>query len=203
MQLFPSRAHARGRTGTQPAPAGCGPLLQRDYIGVLDETALAPEDVIERLRCQFHEFAPPELARFGYSSREVGPLKVGDEMEVYIWGSGWHKVRVVSTLPTSLTLRTLSGHPEAGRVTFGAYRDLHARLIFRICSRARTKDWFRFFGFFVLGKRVQERIWCAFIRKFADSLQARLRDDHVEVTTQEVAEAVSDFGRADEPTFTV
>ena len=47
----------------------------------------------------------------------------------------------------SLTLGTLEGHPEAGRITFGAYRNDDGDVVFHIRSRARSSTLFNYVGF--------------------------------------------------------
>jgi hypothetical protein len=59
-----------------------------------------------------------------------GTLEVGDELDIHIRLAGDARVRVVHTCPCSITLATLEGHPEAWRITFGAYRDANGHVVF-------------------------------------------------------------------------
>src|SRR5690348_1552095 len=107
----------------QPASTGVGPLLQRDYWAVIDECRSGPAAVVELVASRFPELPPADVVVF---EREQiggtpGVLDVGDELNIHIRLAGAARVRVVHTAPCSITLATLKGHPEAGRITFGAY----------------------------------------------------------------------------------
>ena len=60
-------------------------------------------------------------------------------MHVHMRGIGDFGVVVSHVEDGSFTLRTLEGHPEAGRITFGASRDAAGHLVLRIRSRARLR----------------------------------------------------------------
>src|SRR5436305_10507311 len=101
------------------AATGTGPLLKRDYLGVIRDGTCSPESLARMVRERFVEFGPPETAAFEHDGGSKGaPLEVGDELAIRIGGLVPCRVRVVHVDDTSLTLRTLSGHPEAGRITF-------------------------------------------------------------------------------------
>ena len=59
------------------ASAGSGPLLQRDYWGVIDGCRLSPREIIDLLAARFGEVAPPELVRFERADGAGTPLSVG------------------------------------------------------------------------------------------------------------------------------
>ena len=111
-----------------PAHAGVGPLLERDYWAVIAGCRARPSQIVDDLCRRFADYPPPELVTFSRppASRDT-PLAPGAELEVTIRGAGRCRVRVVSRERQSLTLATLAGHPEAGRITFGAYRNIRAR----------------------------------------------------------------------------
>src|SRR5438552_1597143 len=102
---------------------GAGPLLQRDYVLVLEDSACTPEEVVAKIRADFPRFSPADVARFTQSAGSARPLEPGDTMHVSIRHVGECGVVVTHRDDQTLTLRTLKGHPEAGRITFGAYRD--------------------------------------------------------------------------------
>jgi hypothetical protein len=184
------------------ARAGAGPLLERDYLGVITDTRCEPEDLARRVREQFAALAPPETAHFQHPEGRRGePLEVGDELKIRIGGLFPCCVRVVAVDRLSLTLRTLAGHPEAGRITFGAGRDDQGRLTFRIRSRARAGGLLHYLGFFLLGRAMQARCWIRFIRKLAHDCGGRLAGP-IQVRTDRVAEEPADCGGPDLPTFT-
>ena len=138
----------------QAASQGHGPLWQRDYHAQVMGCQSTPEQFIAMIRDDFPAFSPSELAAF--TNEKSTPLEVGDEMKVFIQGYGECGVRVVHLDARSLTLRTLQGHFEAGRITFGAYYQ-DGNLIFRIRSRARSTDRLRHVGYQLIGKKLQKQ----------------------------------------------
>ena len=182
------------------AAAGCGPLFQRDYCGVIEGSEWTPETLGEEVRTHFVDFAPAETAAFQRPDGEGAPLKVGDELEIRISGVLPCKVRVVHADERSLTLRTLDGHPEAGRITFGAGRDGQGRLTFRIRSRARAGGLLHYLGFLLMGRVMQGRCWIRFIGCVADASGGRLFGP-IRVTTERVDEEPADCSAPDLPTF--
>lgn len=199
-KIYQTKEEAEEKHEVQPAPEGRGPLLQRDYAGVIEGTDWTPERLVERVRTDFPRFSPEELARFSRCGDPSHPIQEGEEMEVHIKGTGCHKVVAVRVEPRSLTLRTLQGHPEAGRITFGSYYDDQGRLIFRIRSRARINNLIRLIGYFLMGKAAQTHIWTTFIERVAEEAGGRI-PGKVEVSTEEVEDSLPDMGGLDTPTF--
>lgn len=115
------------------------------------------------VRERFAEFAPAELAHFRRLESAQGPLALDDELEVRIAGAGTFFVRVVHADEQSLTLGTLQGHPEAGRITFGAYCNARNDVIFHIRSRARSGSRLTYAGFLAAGEAMQTNTWTDFI----------------------------------------
>jgi hypothetical protein len=118
------------------------------------------------VRERFAEFAPAELAGFRRLSTN-GPLACGDELEVQIAAAGTFFVRVVHADEQSLTLATLKGHPEAGRITFGAYCNARGDVIFHIRSRARSGSRAMYAGFLAAGEAMQTNTWTDFVAAVA------------------------------------
>lgn len=198
LRIHQSKEDARGRTARQPAPEGRGPLLQRDYIGVFAEAPCSPQAVMEMVRREFPRFSPDALASFARC--ENGPLEPGDEMEVNIRGVGCHKVRVVCVSERMLTLRTIEGHPEAGRISFACFCDGQGRMLFRIRSRSRVNNLVRLAGYWLGGKGAQTQIWCTFIKRVAERIGTRVRDKVV-LGERFVEDSRADLGLEDAPTF--
>jgi hypothetical protein len=149
--------------GVVPARHGIGPLLQRDYWGVIDACRVSPVALMDQVARQFADFAPPQLVSFARLDGSTAPLEVGVDLNVTIAGAGTFGVRVLDREAQSLTLATLSGHPEAGRITFGAYRDERADVIFHIRSRARSGSQKFAMAYAVLGEAMQTNTWTDFI----------------------------------------
>ena len=99
------------------------------------------------------------------------------------------RVRVIHRDRNSLTLGTLEGHPEAGRITFGAYRNDRGDVIFHIRSRARASSDLRYAGFVALGEPMQTTTWTDFIDRLAhiagDGVIGAIHADTSEVTDDE------------------
>lgn len=151
--------------GLQRQDVGTGPLHERDYWAVVRDPDLDPSELIDLLCHRFPALAPEDLVRFAPALDR--PLEVGDEMGVRISGAGDFRVRVVHRDRQSITLATLTGHPEAGRITFGAYRNRRGELVFHIRSRARASSRVRLLGFRVAGDPMQTNTWTDFINRVA------------------------------------
>lgn len=181
--------------GLSPSGTGVGPLLQRDYWAVLPGARLRPSELLAHLRAHFQSFAPDELAAF--EVRAGRPLQVGDELSIEIFGAGRCAVRVVHQDAQSLTLATLEGHPEAGRITFGAYRSEAGEVIFHIRSRARSDSLLRLFGFVVAGEAMQTNTWSQFISRVGALAGAAIEGVQAKLETLDEEEEDDETG----PTF--
>jgi hypothetical protein len=156
--------------GLHLASEGSGPLLQRDYWGVIRESRLSPKEIAQRLAEDFCSFAPEDLVRFKQVGEPERALQEGDELEVTIRMAGTFGVRVVHRDSNSVTLGTLKGHPEAGRITFGAYRNDAGDVIFHIRSRARSSSRVRYAGFITAGEPMQTNTWTDFVDRLAHTV---------------------------------
>jgi hypothetical protein len=148
--------------------SGAGKYLERDYWAVIAQCRLRPSELMHAIRQRFVEFAPEELAGFR-SLGENRMLSVGDELEVQIAAAGTCFVRVLHVDEQSLTLGTLTGHPEAGRITFGAYCNARDDVIFHIRSRARSGSRLMYAGFLTAGEAMQTNTWTDFIAAVAQT----------------------------------
>ena len=185
--------------GLLPAREGVGPLLQRDYWAAVRGAKLRPSEVATELRAHFASFVPSELAAFSHPEGG-GLLEVGDELEISIAGAGDCKVRVVHCDAQSLTLATAVGHPEAGRITFGAYRDDRGALVVHIRSRARSDSFLRLIGFLIVGEAMQTNTWTHFISRVAAFAGGEVEDRiHAEMGSIDGDDGEEDV--LDQPTF--
>lgn len=150
-----------------PASEGVGPLIQRDYWAVIDACAAGPRAVAEAIAGSFASFPPADVVAFSRPSGCVAPLAIGDELTVAIRMAGISHVRVVHRDANSITLATLRGHPEAGRITFGAYRNRRGDVVVHIRSRARSGSLLHRAGFLGLGDPMQLTCWTDFISTVA------------------------------------
>ncbi|WP_165251487.1 DUF1990 family protein [Paludisphaera soli] len=182
------------------AAAGSGPLLQRDYVATLESGPCSPEDLARLVRERFVEFGPRETAAFERPGGGEGPLQVGDEMAIRIGGLMPCRVRVAQADDLCLTLRTMCGHPEAGRISFKAGRDDEGRLTFHIRSRARSGGLLHYLGFLVLGRTMQARCWIRFLGRLAEACGGGLAGP-VRVATTRVELSPDDCQGPDRSTF--
>lgn len=174
------------------ARSGAGPLLQRDYWAVIDHSSLAPSQFGELLATRFGDLAPRGLVRFRRADGTSAPLAAGDELEVDIRFAGTFRVRVIHTDANSLTLATLQGHPEAGRITFGAYRHASGGVIFHIRSRARASNLSRYTGFVAFGEPMQTKTWTDFVARVASFVGRGVVDFVYEETSEHADEPLEE-----------
>jgi hypothetical protein len=184
----------------QLAPEGPGPLLQRDFVAVIEGSHLTPEQAALKLRREIPLYMPEALAKFTRSGSEGDALEVGDTMHVRLKGAGAAAVLVTHVDARSLTVRTMEGHLEAGRNTFGFYNDEAGRLVCRVRSRARVRDLPRLLGYWLGGKANQTVIWTYFLNQVAEACGGKIVGG-VREGTEEVEDSPLDAGEVEGPTF--
>lgn len=182
------------------ARRGVGPLLQRDYWGLIDACRLTPEELVDFVACHFEKFVPAEAARFTRTNPPRRALSVGEDVDVRIRGAGNNQVRVIHVDARSFTLGTIEGHPEAGRITFGAYRNDYGDVVFHIRSRARASSRRNYAGFLALGEALQTNCWTGFVNAVACAAGDCVVGPIHAVTTRLRREERDDDARA-APTF--
>lgn len=149
----------------------------------------------------FCELPPKDLVIFEHAGQ--GKLACGDELDIHIRMAGPARVRVVHLDACSLTLATLEGHPEAGRITFGAYRHESGGVIFHIRSRARASTARNYLGFLFGGDPMQTSAWTDFVNHVALSCGAGVQGEiHGDTRHLEVSSIRSEDEQIDRPTFT-
>lgn len=186
------------RRPVQPATDGVGPILERDFVVVVRNARLSPEELIRTVRERFPEFSPDSLARF--KRPDERPIGHGDTMQVWMPGAGTAGVRVAHVGERGFTLRTLQGHFESGMITFGADRDEQGRLVFRIRSRSSIASPIRRLMYHLGGIHVQTRIWTTFCRRVAEASGGEMIGD-VLSESEIVPEGPEDRGEENDPTF--
>jgi hypothetical protein len=179
-----------------PATSGAGPLLQRDYWAVFAGCALKPSEIVTYVKTHFCELPPASLVQF------VAPagLNTNAELDIRIMPAQSCRVRVMHEDAQSLTLGTLTGHPEAGRITFGAYSNADGDVIFHIRSRARSASMSQRIGFLAIGDAMQTNTWSGFINNIAAAVGAHI-PDVIRAETKEVEDLPEDDHPLDSPTF--
>ena len=183
----------------QPATNGAGPLLQRDYWAVIAGSRLRPSEIIDLLTERFPDFPPEELVTFRVADGCAPPLQVGDELDIEIRMAGQCGVRVVHRDRNSITLGTLEGHPEAGRITFGAYRNDRDDVVFHIRSRARASGLTKYVEFLAGGDPMQTNTWVDFINALSHTVGSGVVES-IRVEQTEVDDEEADADQSG-PTF--
>ncbi|WP_239576745.1 DUF1990 family protein [Archangium primigenium] len=187
------QANERLQDGLQCATDGAGPLLQRDYWALIERSRYTPEEVMEFVSARFPEFPPEALVVFERLGGGDGPLEVGEELKVDIRGAGECRVRIIHRDAQSFTIATLPGHPEAGRITFGAYRNDEGDVIFHIRSRARSGSGIIYLGFYSGGEAMQTNTWTDFVNNVALTCgEGVIGFIHAETTVMEKAHEDAD-----------
>jgi len=178
-----------------PATRGAGPLLQRDYWAIFADCEMKPSEIMAHVKSRFCELPPRALVTF------VAPdgMSRGAELDISIRPAQSCRVRVIHEDAQSVTLATLEGHPEAGRITFGAYRNPAGAVIFHIRSRARSATASKRVGFLAIGEAMQTNTWTDFITNTAAAVGARILDA-IRAETKEVHESSEDDS-LQSPTF--
>lgn len=179
-----------------PATRGAGPLLQRDYWAVLAGCPLKPSELMAHVKANFCKLPPAALVEF-VAADGVGQ---GASLDIVIRPGQHCAVKVIHEDDQSITLATLEGHPEAGRITFGAYRNTEGGAIFHIRSRARSTNILKRLGFLAIGDAMQTNTWADFIRNTASSVGAHI-PDAIHADTQQVDEVPEDDEPLRSPTF--
>lgn len=168
----------------------------RDYWAVLSGCPLSPSALMRRVKDRFCELPPESLVLFA-APQGVSP---GSELVIEIIPGQHCGVRVIHQDAQSLTLATLPGHPEAGRITFGSYRNSGGEVIFHIRSRARSSSAVNLVGFMAIGEAMQTNTWTDFISRTASLAEAQIRDA-IQTETNEVEDTPADGHPLDSPTF--
>lgn len=150
------------------ATDGAGPLLQRDYWATFTDCPLDPSRLMAYVKSNFCSLPPAALVSFNAPNG----VTLHSELDIVITPGQRCGVSVVHEDQQSLTLATLNGHPEAGRITFGAYRNSAGDVIFHIRSRARSGTPLKRVGFLAIGEAMQTNTWTDFIRNTAASVNA-------------------------------
>ena len=171
-------------------------MLQRDYWAVLADCPLKPSEVMTYVKEHFCALPPSSLVEFTIE----GSVEKDCEFDIRIMPAQHCRVRVIHVDAQSLTLGTLAGHPEAGRITFGAYRNPAGEVIFHIRSRARSSSTAKLIGFLAIGDAMQTNTWTDFINNTAAGLGVRIRDA-IRAETQRVEELPEDDEPLEAPTF--
>ena len=151
---------------------------------------------MREVKQQFCRLPPASLVGF----TAAGGIARGARLDIVIRPGQQCAVSVIHDDDQSLTLGTLEGHPEAGRITFGSYQNAAGDVIFHIRSRARSTTAMTRLGFMAIGDAMQTNTWTDFIRNAA-SLAGASISGVIHADTETVDERPDDDEPLREPTF--
>ena len=139
---------------------------------------------------------PCSLVRF------VAPhgFQEGSVVDIVITPGRQCGVCVINEDQQSITLATIAGHPEAGRITFGSYRNPAGDVLFHIRSRARSGTALQRLGFLLIGDAMQTTTWTDFINTVAVMAGTTI-SGAVHADTQQVDEEPEDDEPLRAPTY--
>lgn len=145
-----------GRKAVGPV-SGFGPLWQKTYRLYFDGSLASPEIAVKVMKENFPSFQP-SCNRFypSPSGISAGEVVLIDSMTPA--GPVSTAVMVMYSDNLSFTFVTPQGHPEAGWVSFSAYKE-GRRTVAQICGLARAGDPLFEAAFRIAGSKMQVRIW--------------------------------------------
>lgn len=152
---------------------GVGKLYHRVYETRFKISDEALEKLLDKFFCDINYFSPQLIATFHPTCPKGERVKTGDDIDIRISGPWNGPVRVAHADRTQLTLVTLKGHLEAGKIRFEFRKNQNAEVVFRIESLARSKD--RIVDFLYdklpISRFMQKEMWVLFCEKVADEAQ--------------------------------
>jgi hypothetical protein len=153
----------------QPISEGVGKHYHRVYETKFKISDKSYEKLLDQFFTDINCFAPQLVATFHPSCEKGKRLKVGDNIDIRISGPWNGPVRVIEANRTHLTLMTLKGHLEAGKIRF-SFEKTGERVKFRIESFARSKD--RIVDFLYdklpISRFMQREMWITFCENVAN-----------------------------------
>jgi anti-anti-sigma factor len=170
---FPKEAlslNVEGRKLTGPFQ-GFGQLWHKTYRIRLENQQLTPAETIQIWKQNLPKFKPAEK-RFYPSPAGIRPGEIILINARTQGGPISTGVMVLYSGKNSFTLITPQGHPEAGWVTFSAYKDDHETVL-QVDVLARSSDPLYELDFRLVGTRAQDRIWTHVLTSLAEHLNTR------------------------------
>jgi len=148
--------NVNGRSAVGPVN-GFGPLWQKAFQLFINDTEIAPEDAIHRLKQNFPRYQP-SFNHFYPSERGIEPGEIVLIDSSTPGGPVSTSVMVMYSDERSFTFNTPQGHPECGFVTFSS-TETDEGIVVRIIGLARAGDPLYEAAFRLVGSKIQTRIW--------------------------------------------
>jgi pyruvate/2-oxoglutarate dehydrogenase complex dihydrolipoamide dehydrogenase (E3) component/anti-anti-sigma regulatory factor len=144
---------------------GFGQLWEKIFRLHVADPVITPEQTVAALKENFPRFQP-SFNRFFASPAGIQPGEIVLIDSSTPGGPVSTGVMVVYADERSFTFITPQGHPEAGLVSFSAYR-LHGTTVVQILGLARAGDPVYEGAFRLIGSKVQGKIWTHVLRSLA------------------------------------
>ena len=150
---------------------GFGQLWHKTYRIRLEDQSITPVETIKIWKQNLPKFKPAEK-RFYPSPAGIQPGEIILINANTQGGPIYTGVMVLYSGENSFTLITPQGHPEAGWVTFSAYKD-NLETILQVDVLARSSDPLYELAFRLAGANVQDRIWTHVLTSLAEHLNTQ------------------------------
>ncbi len=175
----------------QRAVDGVGPLRHRRYAVQVETRTHSAPALLHAIQHHITELSPASLAEFAKTVGDPWQMHPGDEYEIAMLGPWNGRVRVAEVTPSTFTLVTCEGHPEAGHIVFDVRNHArHAHMLqIQIDSYARSRDATveLAYGTLRVGQHVQAEVWITFLQRVAE-LAGMTRVPEVGITTEELVD---------------
>lgn len=180
------------QAGDQTRQEGAGDLYHRKYSVRIVDAELTADQLMRKMKQDLNLFVPAAMATFDQPDR---PMQKGDQIDIHITGPWNGPVRVSEVLPKSFTFVTRDGHLEAGHIRFSICDESGDanRLLFRIESWARSRDWLVRFTYEDLSitKLAQTNMWAYFCQSVVSHSGGTI-DGNIEISTKRIIDDSSE-----------
>ncbi|MGC8603655.1 MAG: hypothetical protein ACP5VS_08215, partial [Desulfomonilaceae bacterium] len=136
---------------------GFGQLWEKTYRLHIDDPSICPEQILDDLKKNFPSFQPP----FNHFYPSSGGIKPGEIVlidSITPGGPVSTGVMILYADELSFTFCTPQGHPEAGWVTFSAFKS-DGKTTVQIYGLTRSNDPIFETAFRLVGSKIQIKIW--------------------------------------------
>ena len=144
---------------------GFGQLWQKTYRLYINASNITPEHVVETLKQNFPSFQP-SFNHFFPSAAGIKPGEIVLIDSITPGGPVSTGVMIMYADDLSFTFSTPQGHPEAGWVTFSAFK-VDSATVVQIYGLTRSNDPIFEAAFHLVGSKIQIRIWTHVLRSLA------------------------------------
>ncbi|MGO9736859.1 MAG: FAD-dependent oxidoreductase [Desulfomonilaceae bacterium] len=144
---------------------GFGQLWQKTYRLYINSPNISPEHVVEALKQNFPSFQP-SFNHFFPSAAGIKPGEIVLIDSITPVGPVSTGVMILYADDLSFTFCTPQGHPEAGWVTFSAFK-VDGATVVQVYGLTRSNDPIFEATFHLVGSKIQIRIWTHVLKSLA------------------------------------